>query len=121
MRAVDNNHLRVLWLTENYPPQRGGMSQSCDRIVHSLRTSGVWIDVVHFSARYQTWQVERKLHGRLFTCPLDEDPAYALNLFWNLLQRAEKISYTHVVTFGGIVPMLAGPIYAAWLHAPLVT
>ncbi len=97
------------------------MSHSCDRIVHALRAAGVWIDVAHFSARYTTWQVERKLHGRLFTCPLDDDPAHSLNLFWNVLGRTEKTVYSHVVAFGGVVPLLAGPVYAAWLRAPLVT
>ena len=28
---------RPLWLTETYPPSRGGMAESCDRIVRSLR------------------------------------------------------------------------------------
>ena len=113
--------LRVLWLTENYPPQRGGMAQSCDRIVHTLRAAGVWIDVAHFGARYQTWQVEPKLRGRLFTCPLDDEPAHALNLFWNQLKQTTLLPYTHVVAFGGVVPLLAAPLYAAWLKAPLVT
>lgn len=121
VRVGNTTVLRILWLTENYPPQRGGMAQSCDRIVHSLRTGGVWIDVAHFSARYAAWQVERKLHGRLFACPLDDDPAHALNLFWSRLGRAEKTVYSHVVAFGGVVPLLAGPVYAAWLRAPLVT
>ena len=28
---------------------------------------------------------------------------------------------THVVAFGGFVPLLAAPTYAAWLNVPLVT
>ena len=32
---------RVLWLTENYPPRRGGMAQACDRIVSSLRSNNI--------------------------------------------------------------------------------
>jgi len=32
---------RVLLVTENYPPDRGGMSESCDRIVRGLTREGV--------------------------------------------------------------------------------
>ena len=34
-------------LTENYPPDRGGMARSCDRIVHGLARLGAVVDVVH--------------------------------------------------------------------------
>ena len=52
----------LLWLTENYPPQRGGMAVSCDRIVRSLREAGVIIEVAHFSSRYLRWKTEQKIN-----------------------------------------------------------
>ena len=111
--------LRPLWLTETYPPDRGGMAQSCDRIVHALRARGVQIDVAHLSRRYDRWHIETKSGGRQICCPADDDPAHTLNRLWNVLRRGE--TPTHVVAFGGTLPLLAGPAYAAWLQVPLVT
>ncbi len=111
--------LRPLWLTENYPPDRGGMAQSCDRIVHALRARGVEVDVAHVSRRYDEWRVETKAGGRQICCPADDDPAHTLNRLWNVLRR--ELAPTHVVAFGGTLPLLAAPAYAAWLQVPLVT
>ena len=115
--------LRALWLTETYPPSRGGMAQSCDRIVRGLRRSGVLVDVLHFvpTARGgRPWVLEEQAAGRYLSCPVEDDPAHALNRAWSALQaRPEAI--THVVAFGGSRPMMAGPVLAAWLGVPLVT
>jgi glycosyltransferase involved in cell wall biosynthesis len=111
--------LRPLWLTENYPPDRGGMAQSCDRIVHALRARGVEVDVAHVSRRYDEWCVETKAGGRQICCPADDDPAHTLNRLWNVLRR--ELAPSHVVAFGGTLPLLAAPAYAAWLQVPLVT
>lgn len=109
--------MRLLWVTENYPPSRGGMAQSCDRIVRGLRAAGVEVDVAHLSRRPVPFSAGDELGGRLFTVPLGEDPEHALRLLWTVLGR----SYTHVVAFGGTYPLLAAPVYAAWAGAPLVT
>jgi len=92
---------RLLWLTENYPPDRGGMSVSCDRIVRGLRRAGVHVDVVHLDRGFP-------------------DAAHTINTTWNRI-RASAAECTHVVAFGGYLPMLAAPAYAAWLDRPLVT
>src|SRR6266852_4664590 len=114
--------LRPLWITENYPPDRGGMAQSCDRIVHALRSRGVTVDVAHVSRRYAEWRVETKSGGRHIECPSDDDVAHTLNRLWNVLSRQRNgLAPTHVVAFGGTLPILAGPAYAAWLNCPLVT
>ena len=109
---------KLVWLTENYPPQRGGMAVSCDRIVRSLRENGVEIDVAHFSRRYPRWKIEQKIGGKQIACPVREDIAHALNRLWILI---ENNKYTHIVAFGGLLPMTASPVYAKWLDAPLVT
>jgi glycogen synthase len=120
---MSENHfpsLHLLWLTENYYPSRGGMAQSCDRIVHGLRRAGVTVDVAHFSQRAQSWKTESRGNGREWLCPVGNDPAHAMNCLWNLLSQAPA-SFTHVVAFGGMLPLLAAPVYAAWLGAPLIT
>jgi glycogen(starch) synthase len=202
--AADASHVsdvaarppRPLWLTETYPPSRGGMAQSCDRIVHALRTLGVSVDVVYFDRRAAPAPsplqpvataippaaaaiqaappapaaiqaapaglvagaippaadiraapvgpaagaapaapaiqpvppapaapvVVARQRGRDFRWPVEPDPAHALRSFWSRLQEdPERQSLTHVVAFGGQLPLLAGPVFAAWLGVPLVT
>jgi glycosyltransferase involved in cell wall biosynthesis len=120
----DVGGLRALWLTETFPPSRGGMAQSCDRIVRGLRRAGVAIDVLHFtpSAHGRPFSIETQAGGRYLTCPIEGDPAHALNRAWNVLQGDPVTrGVTHVVAFGGSRPITAGPVYAAWLGVPLVT
>jgi len=114
--------LRALWLTETYPPSRGGMATSCDRIVRGLRRRGVLVDVLHFmpQPRGRPWAIETQAGGRYLACPMEDDPAHALNRAWSALQ-ADPATYTHVVAFGGSRPITAGPVFAAWLGVPLIT
>jgi len=77
------------------------MSVSCDRIVRGLRRAGVHVDVVHLDRGFP-------------------DAAHTINVTWNRI-RATAGECTHVVAFGGFLPMLAAPAYAAWLDRPLVT
>jgi glycogen synthase len=111
--------LHPLLLTETYPPDRGGMAQSCDRIVQGLRARGVTVDVAHFSRRHLAWRTETRMRGRQINCPAGDDAAHTLNLLWSQLSRGERP--THVIAFGGTLPLMAGPAYAAWLERPLVT
>ncbi|MQY04230.1 glycosyltransferase family 4 protein [Actinomadura macrotermitis] len=108
---------RILWLTEHYPPSKGGMAESCDRIVRGLRGAGAEVDVAHLTRRNRPWQVERELGGRLLTAPLEDDPEHALRRLLTVVGTG----YTHVVTFGGTYAMLAAPVLSSLLGAPLVT
>ncbi len=111
--------LRPLLLTENFPPGRGGMAQSCDRIVRALRGSGVSVDVAHFSARATGLHITQQNSGRLLTVQVEEDPGHAINLLWNALGQSAHAP-THVIAFGGLLPLLAAPAFAAWLQQPLI-
>jgi len=111
--------VRPLLITENYPPARGGMAQSCDRIVRGLRARGVAVDVLHLGAR-GALHVEQHESGRLISCPVEDDSAHAINLAWNALRRIDAAP-SHVLAFGGLLPMLCAPVFSAWLNAPLVT
>jgi glycosyltransferase involved in cell wall biosynthesis len=110
--------MRLLWLTEHYPPSRGGMAESCDRIVRGLRGAGVEIDVAHLTRRDRPWQAEREYGGRLLTAPLGDNPEHALRRLWTEFTGE---TYTHVVAFGGTYALLGAPVLAAWLGVPLVT
>jgi glycosyltransferase involved in cell wall biosynthesis len=111
--------VHVLLITENYPPGRGGMAQSCDRIVRALRQKDVVVDVAHLCRRASSLRVEQQHGGRLLTCPVEEDPSHAVNVLWNVLS-ASACAPTHVLAFGGLLPLLAAPVFAAWLQRPLI-
>ena len=112
--------LRPLLITENFPPGRGGMAQSCDRIVRALRARGVCVDVVHLGARGDDVRIEQHERGRLIRCPVDDDPAHAMNVLWNALAHDAQVP-SHVLAFGGLMPLLCAPAFAAWLRRPLIT
>lgn len=114
-------NMRLLWLTENYPPRRGGMAQACDRIVDNLRKSGIEIDIAHFSQTTSSKVIQQQ-NGRLFNIPAIEGPGHSLNCFYNLISSSEyKTRYTHIVAFGGYLPILALPIFKCWLEACAIT
>lgn len=114
--------MALLLLTETYPPSLGGMAQSCDRIVHGLRQAGMRVDVVHFSKRTRREQADQQMNGQYLAYPTTSDQAHTLNTLWNRLFGSEdRHRWTHIVAFGGTLPLLAGPVYAAWLGLPLIT
>ena len=109
---------RVLLVTENYPPDRGGMAESCDRIVRGLAREGAAVDILHFDRRVTRPEL-RRAHLRW---PLEQDPAHTINCAWNRARVAfDMDAVTHVVAFGGYLPLLAAPAFAAWIDRPLVT
>ena len=113
---------RILWLTENYPPRRGGMAQACDRIVSCLRHNGVIVDVAFFNATAGGFKVTSQMNGKLIAIPVSDSPAHSLNLLYNYISDpVNKLNYTHVAAFGGTAPMLALPIYKSWLNLEAVT
>lgn len=117
----------LLWLTEHHPPSRGGMAHSCDRIVAQLRARGARVDLCHLHPRPERpgvapFEAQRREGGCYRHCPPSPDPAHALNLLWAHLERDGAAQpYTHVLAFGGSLPLLAGPVFSAWLGAPLIT
>lgn len=113
----------MLWVTENYPPSRGGMAQSCDRIVHGLRGRGLNLDIAHLSrSTTSTWSTTKQRGGLLLSVPLEDDPEHAMHRLWTaLLPEHEREPFSHVVAFGGAWPIQAAPVYAAWLGADLIT
>jgi glycogen synthase len=110
--------MSILWLTENYPPQRGGMAQSCDRIVGHLRSLGHSIHVLHFTGKGTGIHVTQQLNGWYATLQFDDSEAHTLNLAWEFIRERE---HSAMVCFGGYLPMLAAPVFSTWLSVPLLT
>ncbi len=113
----------LIWLTENYYPNRGGMAQSCDRITTHLRQAGISIHLIHFTNRRPSFQTETQENGTYTAIPLVEDPAHILQLCWQFLQQQnwQQQANTQLVAFGGFLPILAAPIFQKWLSIPLYT
>ncbi|MBQ2594266.1 MAG: glycosyltransferase family 4 protein [Candidatus Riflebacteria bacterium] len=113
---------RILWLTENYPPRRGGMAQACDRIVTNLRKNNVYTDVAFFNASAGNFKVVSQMNGKLIAVPVSDSPAHNLNILYNYITDPEnKLKYTHIAAFGGTAPILALPVYKSWLGTKAVT
>jgi glycosyltransferase involved in cell wall biosynthesis len=92
------------------------MAVSCDRVVHALRRRGVWIDLVHLRTRAEP-SVALRENGRDRVVPVRPDAPHALASFFSAIEK----NFSHVVAFGGTLPFVAAPAYAAWLGVPLVT
>ena len=117
---LKNSEIHILWLTENYFPNRGGMAQSCDRITTGLRNEGVNIHIIHFSKRKFSRTV--LLQGSYTSFTFDEDIEHTLNLLWLYLANPANFQkFSHIVAFGGTLPMLAAPVFSKWLDIPLIT
>jgi glycogen(starch) synthase len=110
--------MSILWLTENYPPQRGGMAQSCDRIVDQLRKLGYMINVLHFTHSNAPFQITQQRNGWYAVARFEDSEAHTLNVTWEFI-RQKPVSA--IVCFGGYLPMLAAPVFAKWLSVPLLT
>ncbi len=102
--------MNLVWLTENYPPQRGGMAQSCDRIVRNLRQTGITIHVVHFTNRNDGLRTIEKSGGSYTAIPTDFDESHILNIAWIKLSTFKNID--GLVCFGGYLSMLGAPVFA---------
>ncbi len=114
--------MRILWLTENYPPRRGGMAQACDRIVHNLRKAGLTVDLVFLSCAAAETRVIERQSGREIVAAMGESHAHDLNCLYNLLTSpANRQNYTHIVAFGGNLPVIALPVFKAWLGCRAIT
>ncbi len=114
--------MRPLLITENHPPDRGGMAESCDRIVRGLQQAGVTVDVLHFDRRAARPVLRDGAQGRHLRWPAEESMPHAINCAWNRMKTAFDVeATTHVLAFGGAAPIACAPAFAAWLGRPLIT
>ena len=111
--------MRILWLTENYYPNKGGMAQSCDRIVYGLRSLAVYVDVIHFVRKPRRRPLHQLSYGRDLRWPLHDHPSHGLRTCWTWVSQQD--AYDVVVAFGCQYALIAAQTYAGWLGAKLVT
>ncbi len=114
--------MEILWLTENYTPNRGGMAQSCDRIVRSLRNSSITVHIIHFTNRKKPFFTEKKINGTYTAIPLSNDVSHTLNLCLNFLTNPDRpFIFSKITAFGGVIPLSGGPIFSKLFDAELFT
>ncbi len=109
--------MEIIWITENYYPNKGGMAQSCDRIVNGLRNSGWIIHILHFSNRHSKIVIQKQFNGSYIAIPTSENYPHALQLGFQYIQK-ELLQTQQLVAFGGFLPILSVQTYALWLNIP---
>lgn len=111
--------MRLLWLTENFPPQRGGMAQSCDRIVTGLRSEGYEIELIHFTAQTVPLTRVQQQGGGKTSITHIESESHTLNVAWSYIKTLGDFDF--VVAFGGYLSMIGAPVFARWMGTKLIT
>lgn len=110
--------MKLLWITENFPPSHGGMAVSAHRIVSNLRTKGVDIDVVHLRHSLISFSFAAKTAG-YYPLSHEHDEAHTLNMLNILVEKlCSRKKYDYMVAFGGFLPMNAVPVLSAWYSVP---
>lgn len=114
--------MKLLWITENYPPMRGGMAQSCDRIVFNLRKKNVEIHLLHLNPHVLSPKVSVSQCGNDILFPVEEDLAHTFHLLKHFLEKYLcQHQCTHLVNFGGYASMFLTPILSKIFDLPLIT
>ncbi|MCS6795990.1 MAG: glycosyltransferase family 4 protein [Raineya sp.] len=114
--------MKILWLTENYPPMRGGMAQSCDRIVFNLRKNGLEIHLLHLNSHTVSPKINQTQCGNDIFFPLSDDLAHTFHLLRHFLNSyLQHTTCTHIVSFGGYASMFLAPLFSKILNLPLIT
>src|SRR5687768_18382234 len=78
---------RILWITERYPPSRGGMAVSCARQVFGLRRRGIWVDVLAMTAGGPEVAVTQRDGGVEIHIRRDPQHGLAPNLAWTTVRE----------------------------------
>jgi len=118
--------MTILWITEQYYPNTGGMAQSCDRIVHGLRQQGVCIDVVHLTRKPRRKKSGNAKQGYDMCWHLGDNPAHQLHMLWIWLEQRQEEQqepklYQKIVGYGMHYAPMAARNFSAWLALPLLS
>lgn len=114
--------MNVLLITQNYPPNKGGMAVSCDRLVRNFKRSGVTVHVIHFTNRKKKFKTDTVVKGTYSAVPIETSEEFTLSLASEFIQQLPYLdTLTHVGVFGGNLPLNIGPILAKWIQKPLIT
>ncbi len=114
--------MSLLFITQNYYPNKGGMAASCDRLVRNFRKKNITVHVIHFTNRKLKFHTESQINGTYSAVPIHNSEEYTLNLAVRFIQQSKFLNeIKYVVAFGGYLPILMSPILAKWTGKKLVT
>ncbi|MDF4202904.1 glycosyltransferase [Maribacter sp. SA7] len=114
--------MKILLITQNYSPNKGGMAVSCDRLVRNFKKNGVEVHVVHFTNRKKKFKVDTVVKGTYAAVPIESSEEFTLSLASEFIQQLPCLdTLTHVGVFGGNLPLNIGPILSKWIQKPLIT
>lgn len=110
----------ITWFTENYPPNKGGMSRSCDRIISNLRAHHT-IHVFHFTNKFQPFLTETQENGSYTSIPVFEDSSHTINMLWAFIKAHSLVLNSDaLVSFGSHLCLKGIPLFGQWLQKPTV-
>src|SRR5258708_1968368 len=111
---------RLLWITDRYPPSKGGMAVSFARHPAELRRLGWPLDVLHFGhLAHADPRIDERANRIDIHLPPQAAPRFAPNQGWGpIQQRHARRPYTKVVGFGAAFAGFHAVSYAAWLNLP---
>lgn len=97
------------------------MAESCARIVDGLRDSGIRVTLVHLTPHPGLQRLIPHENGQTLLFSREPDASHTLLRLWEVLDRLQlQQPFSHVVAFGGFLPLLGAPTFAAGWQLPLV-
>ncbi|WP_109433958.1 glycosyltransferase family 4 protein [Aquimarina sp. AU119] len=114
--------MSLLFITQHYHPSKGGMAESCDRLIRNFRKHKVDVHVIHFTNRRKKFYTEAAVQGSYSAVPVYNSEEFTLNLASQFIEGLSILSdIKYVVAFGGHLPIVLGPIISKWIDKPLIT
>ena len=114
--------MKLLLITQNFPPNKGGMAVSCDRLVRNFKKKNIEVHVIHFTNRKKKFHTEHKVKGTYTAIPIQNSEEYTLSLASEfILQLPFLNELTHIGAFGGNLPINLAPILSKYTTTPLIT
>lgn len=114
--------MSLLFITQNYHPNKGGMAESCDRIVRSFRKNKVEVHVMHFTNRRPKFEVQTEVNGSYTALPIFPSEEFTLNLATNFIEQLPFLkSIKYIFAFGAYLPLNLAPILSKYFQIPLIS
>lgn len=107
--------MQLIWLTQRYTPDKGGMAVSSARLVQGLREQGHSVKVIHLthsSAQTAKSSLGNRHHAQRVLTMNVELVGGAEAVFWQLRKELES---TLLIGFGGTLPGYLASLWAQWL------
>ncbi|WP_040281761.1 glycosyltransferase family 4 protein [Psychroserpens damuponensis] len=112
--------MTITWFTENYPPNKGGMSRSCDRIITNLRKHHT-IHIYHFTNKCNAFSTKTHENGSYTAVPVFEDSSHTLNMLWAFIKDKIHVKNSDLyVGFGSHLNIKGITLISKWLQKPIV-